>query len=259
MSRIILTASLIVLINVLVGCNGAESGKSQLLSKEARAEAKIDVGFAAAAEIDIVEQVAINRKAYREGLDMLVSYYTKTGNNMKLQWAQKELVSLDMIQQYNYVIEAGVAGPHLKADVAIGEASDLYLEASKLEKQASVLIFKDDNLLRLALSKYNQLISKYPSSDKISEAAYRAALIYTHFKDYAIAVVYYKRTYQWDPETEHPAKYKAAYMLDRQLHRRDEALNLYIQAVEEGKLAENYREFAKIRIAYLTRGDKTEE
>ena len=47
MSRIILTASLIVLINVLVGCNGVDSGQSQLVSKEAHAEAKIDVGYAA--------------------------------------------------------------------------------------------------------------------------------------------------------------------------------------------------------------------
>jgi len=258
MSRIILTASLIVLINILVGCNGIDTGQSQLVPKQSCAEVKLDIEPATAAEIDIIEQIAINRKAYREGLDKLVSYYTKTGNNMKLQWAQKELAGLDMVQQYNYVIEAGVAGPHLKAVSAIAEADNLYYEALKLEEQASVLVFKDDNLLRQALGKYNQLITKYPSSDKISEAAYRAALIYTHFKDYAIAVVYYKRTYQWDPDTYHPAKYKAAYILDRQLNRRSEALNLYIQAVEEGNLPEHYREFAEMRIAYLTKSDKEE-
>ena len=92
------------------------------------------------------------------------------------------------------------------------------------------VVLKDENLLRMALDKYNQLISKFPTSDKIDDAAFRAAGIYEHFKDYSIAVQYYQRTYQWDPQTIYPAKYKAAFILDQRLHRRAEALQLYQDA-----------------------------
>ena len=179
---------------------------------------------------------------------------------MKLQWAKKESNSLDTIPKYNYIIEASLAGPNIKAGVEIPEANDLFAEARETEKRAGkFIIIKDDNLLRVALGKYNQLIRKYPASDKIGDAAFRAAGILDHFKDYTIAILYYKRTYQWDPNTKHPAKYKAAYILDRHLHRRSQALDLYMQAVANENLPENYREFAEMRISQLTKADKSVE
>jgi tetratricopeptide (TPR) repeat protein len=77
------------------------------------------------------------------------------------------------------------------------------------------------------------LISKYPNSDKIDDAAFRAAGIYEYLNDYTIAVQYYQRTYQWDPQTAYPARYKAAFLLDTQLGRRAEALQLYQEALSK--------------------------
>jgi tetratricopeptide (TPR) repeat protein len=187
--------------------------KSQLVPRsEMSGGAAAAVNIAEAGEADIVEQVSDNRQAYQQGLELLVKYYTRTGNNMKLEWARKELAALDTMPKYKYILEASVAPANLKASTLIPEADTLYSDALKLEKKAGLLGFiKNENLLRLALGKYNQLVRKHPYSDKIDDAAYRAGGIYEHFKDYTIALLYYQRAYQWDPDTTHPARFKAAY------------------------------------------------
>lgn len=255
MAKITLSALITVLVVVLVGCGDIDSGRSQLMVEDTKAR-MVSAGVKApdAAETEIVEQVSDNRQAYEQLLTLLVKHYKKTGNNMKLLWAEKELNALDQMPKYNYLIEASLAGANLKASMRIPEADDLYYEAWLLERKAKELILiKNDNMLRLALDKYNQLISKHPSSDKIDDAAYRAAGIYQHFKDYSIAALYYQRAYQWDPETYHPAKYRAARILDKHLHRRAEALELYRQVVEQEGLRDSYREFAEMRIAELSK------
>jgi len=252
MTKTILTAVLIVLLNVFVGCHSIDSGRAQLLPAGAEKAAVAKV--ADAGETDIIEQMAINRRAYRAGIQMLVEHYTDTGNNMKLRWAQKELEAIDAMPQYDYIIEAALAGPNLKAKTAVAEASNLYGQAVQLEKEAKrLVVVKDEPLLRLALNKYNQLIKKYPSSDKIDDAAYRAGTIYEYFKDYSIAVLYYERAHQWDKDTPYPVIFKAAFVLDRKLHRRAEALELYRQAFQRKMMSEKQREFAVKRIAELTK------
>lgn len=261
MARITLNTILIVLLVVLVGCGGVDKGKGQLVPTSVKKFAysgeaqKIDKE-----EIDAVEEVAVNRQAYRQGLKSLNAYYDKMGNNMKLRWAQKELNSLDAIPQYKYIIEAEVAGPNLKADTSIPEADTIYQEAVHLEKKAKRLILiKNNNRLRLALAKYDELIRKHPSSDKIDDAAYRAGGIYEYFRDYSIAILYYKRAYQWDPDTPYPAKFKEAYILDKRLYRRVEALDLYKQAVEEQSQHKKWVKQAEKRIKELSISDEAEQ
>lgn len=262
MARIVLTVVMSALLTILFGCAGADRGRAQLIP----APAKTSLGSASvvkvanAGEIDIVEQVTVNRRAYRQALELLIRHYTKAGNDMKLQWAKKELAALNAIPQYKYIIEAEVAGPNLKADASIPEADALYDDAVELEREAKRLILiKDNDLLRLVLDKYNELIRKHPSSDKIDDAAYRAGRIYEHFKDYRIALLYYKRTYQWNPETTYPARFREAYILDQQLHRRAEALRLYKQALQTARRGGENRkwiEWAEGRVKELSEGEK---
>jgi len=262
MARIVCTAVLIALLTVLVGCQSADSGRGHLVPARSRmysSAGKIDI--ARTGETDIVEQIAVNRQAYRLGLESLVKYYTKVGDNMKFQWAKKELAELDAIPQYKYITEAEVAGPNLKASTSIPEADQLYEDGKRLQREANMLlVVKDNDLLRLALDKYDQLIRKYPSSDKIDDAAYEAGQIYEYFKDYSIALLYYQRAYQWDPDTIHPARFRAARILDKRLHRYAEALELYRQAIKEEGMYGRYsqwREFAEQRIIdlYATEGE----
>ncbi len=244
---------LIISLNVLVGCHGVDSGRSQYLPSPMKTISVIKAG-----EADIIEKMATSRLSYRQYLESLVAHYKETGNNMKLNWAENELKKLNKMPQYNYIIEASIAGPDLKAKETNNEANYLYDEAYRLEKVAKKLILVvDENLLRVALDKYNQLIKQYPTSDKIDDAAYRAAGIFKYFKDYTIALLYYQRTYQWDPATIYPARFKAAYILDEHLSRRAEALELYQQAVQKDKLSKKQKRIAETRIAELTKSGET--
>ncbi len=251
MAKTILTVLLIVLLNVLVGCYEPDSGRSQFLPTPMKTVSVVEAG-----EADIIEHMAASRLAYRQYLESLIAYYEKAGDNMKLRWAEDELDRLNKMPQYNYIIEAGVAGPDLKAKDSINEANYLYDEAYRLEKTAKStwVVFVDENLLRVALDKYNQVIKQYPTCDKIDEAAYRAGGIYEHFKDYTIALLYYQRAYQWDNATANPVRYKAAYILDQHLARRAEALPLYQQALGNEKLSEDEQKFVRKRIDELTKG-----
>ena len=261
MARIALTAVVIVLLNVLVGCQGVDSGRGILMP--ARTNTSLGsagvVDVAKAGETDYVEQIAVNRQAYRQGLELLIRYYTKIGNNMKFNWAKAELAALDSIPQYKYIVEAESAGPSLRASASIPAADELYEDALQLEKEAGVLL-KNNDLLRLALDKYDRLIRQHPSSDKIDDAAYRAGEIYEYFQDYSIALLYYKRAYEWDPDTINPARFRSARILDKRLHRNAEALELYREAINtEGRYGKHrmWKEYAEKRIEalYKTEGD----
>jgi tetratricopeptide (TPR) repeat protein len=263
MARLVILTSVLFSVCLLIGCDRVDSGKAQILPSQSAVAPTAFIEQSKKGEADIVEQMAANRQAYRRGLEQLVQYYTKTGNNAKLTWAEKELSQLNAVQQYDYIVEAAAAGPNLKASKPVSEADYMYNEAARLEQQAGqFVVFKDDNLLRMALDKYNQLISKYPSSDKIDDAAFRAAGIYEHFKDYSIAVQYYQRVYQWDPHTNYPAKFKAADILNKQLHRRAEALQLYKEALADITSSGEHREwqqYAETQVKILTGELKPED
>jgi tetratricopeptide (TPR) repeat protein len=248
MARLAVIVSVITLSLVLVGCNGKDAGKSQMLSPQGDTTVSLPtVDVSKTGEKDLAAQMAVSRQEYRRGLELLVDYYTKTGNNMKLTWAKKELNALNSMPQYDYIIEATMAGPGLKPTKSLSDADALYAEAVRIEEQASPLkVVKDESLLRMALEKYNQLISKYPNSDKIDDAAFRAAGIYEYLKDYTIAVQYYQRTYQWNPQTPTPARFKAAYLLDTQLGRRAEALQLYQDALSKITKSDEHRQWVTL-------------
>jgi tetratricopeptide (TPR) repeat protein len=205
-------------------------------------------------EVDLVEQVATHRRSYRRSLELLVTHYTVVGDNRKLKWAQEELRALDRMPQYRYIIDAQVMPADLRAVTRIPAADEMYLDAVETQRQAEPIgILKDEELLRVALSKYNALIRQYPNSDKIDDAAYRAAGIYEYFKDYEIALLYYQRAYQWDADTPYPARFRAASVLDRRLRRRGEALELYQEAVlREGDRYDEWKMYGERRIRELS-------
>jgi tetratricopeptide (TPR) repeat protein len=135
-----------------------------------------------------------------------------------------------------------------KLNTEVGTTSDanvLYAEAVRIEEQAGPLI-KNKALLRKALDKYDQFINKYPKSDKIDDAAFRMAGIYEYLKDYDNAVKNYQRTYQWNPQTPTPARFKAAYLLDTQLGRRAEALQIYQEALSKITKSNEHRQWVAL-------------
>lgn len=249
---ITLSALIIIsLLNLFTGCHSIDSGRSQLVPKQLKETPEIKP--AEGNEADIVEELIHYRKAYRNALKSLVAHYKSTGNNMKLKWAQDELQSTYTIPQYNYIMEAAVAGSDLSASSEISDADTMYQDARAVHKQATqFVVVQNEDLLRVALSKYNDLIRKHPSSDKIDDAAYYSGKISEHFKDYSIALMYYQRAYQWDEDTPYPARYKVAYIFDNIMGERDKALELYRKALERGDLVTNYKEYAQQRVDQLS-------
>jgi TolA-binding protein len=182
MTRIVLTVLSSALMLTLIGGCGQDVEKYATMRGPITPAAQ--PASPMSSERDILEQLAVNRQAYIESLQQLVTYYTGTGNEMKLKWAKKELANVMASPQYTYVVEAQVAGPDLRAVASIPAADQLYEDAVATDKKArfGAPVTVDDRMLRLAVEKYNQLIREYPTSDKIGDAAYKAGEAYEHFK-----------------------------------------------------------------------------
>jgi tetratricopeptide (TPR) repeat protein len=257
MTRIVTTAAVILLLTLFVGCE-ANTGTSQRLpdrSKPYMSEPNRPLALPTSAdEIDLVEKMASNRQAYQRSLQALVQYYESAGNHDKVGWAKEELTALDRIPQYQYIIEAQVMPASLKATERIPAADQLYGEAEKLYKDAGVIpvtAFKDVEMLRAALRKYGELVSRYPTSDKIDDAAFKMGRIHEGLGDYTIALGFYQRAYQWDPATPYPARFRAADILDKKLHRRAEALLVYQEAIVKEAQFTDLRLTAERRVQEL--------
>ena len=213
------------------------------------------VDLVSATEVDLVEKVQQSRQEYRQSLEMLVDYYSRSGHKQQLEQAKSELDGFKTMPQYSYVGDIA-PGPQLKASVIIAEADALYLEALRLHREANALVVLKDRLYqRRALDVYRQLISRFPTSDKIDDAAFQIGTIYEDLKDYQAALVYYQRAYQWDANTQHPARFKAGYVLDIRMRRKAEALEIYQEALRtEGLRQIEWQKWTEKRVQELTRG-----
>jgi TolA-binding protein len=261
MSKIVSMAAVVLPVVFIAGCvEQAAKDDPRFRLDSAEAAVAVDEGFIipGAAEIDLVEQMAVHRSAYQAALAKLVDYYTTSGDATKLRWARREMESL---VQYRYLMPAEAMQAALAATDSIEEADGLFEEAKQLYWEAKKLVvIVDAGKFRMALRGFNKLITNYPTSDKIDDAAYRAGQIYEHFKDYEIAAVYYQRAFQWDQNTPYPARFKAAYVLDKHLHMRKQALTIYRLAIQEEARYEGNTEFARQRILEMTKSEaKTPE
>jgi tetratricopeptide (TPR) repeat protein len=261
MTRIVTTAAVTLLVIAAIGCN-SETGVSQQLPQRSSpyyqgnpADPPLTVSASTSNEIDLVEKMATHRQAYRRSLEELIQYYNTAGNHQKMTWAREELTALDQMKQYRYFVVAEMP-ENLRASERIPAADQLYAEAEQLRRDAGPLLpppLKNEEKLRAALDKYSQVIRQYPSSDKIDDAAYRMAEIHDYFSDYTLAATAYKRAYQWDPSTPFPARFKAAFLLDRKLHNRAEALKVYQEAILKESQYIDYKLMAERRVQELNR------
>jgi len=257
MARIVYATVLIILIGVSVGCQ--QDGPYVVPTPDRPPTVYVPPG---ATETDLVEEMVISRQAYQQGLEQLVAYYSRTGNNLKLEWARKELRALQTMTKYTYIL--GPSPGDQSATTPIPTADDLFYSARELEKEARPVgtrVLTDKNKLRLALQRYEQLIKDYPNSDKIDDAAFQAGIILEELGDYVVALEYFQSAYKWDPETPYPARFKAAYILDRHLHRYDEALELYNEALQIEARYDRHRQwkdFAEQRVRELQKLEEGE-
>ena len=203
-------------------------------------------------EVQLVEQMSRDRSNYKQDLELLRQFYDRQGNQMKVMWVEEEIKHIDLGPRRAYLVVAEVAGPDLKAGQPIVEADNLYRDGVQIMKEAVSGLFVDQKKLYQAIDKFNELITNYHTSDKIGDAAFQLGEIYNkHRKDYQTALLYYQRTWQWDPQTPLPARFEVARIYDDKLFDKAKALQFYEQAVNLESAYPSNVNYARNRIGVI--------
>lgn len=178
-------------------------------------------------DLEMVERLLAARKEYQATLETLRAHYVASGDVERGRWAEEELIQFHRINKYPFRLELVVPPPTLQGNYNIPEANELYRQAMK---------FKDhgygqdavDNKHRAELL-FQQLLTNYPQSNRISDSAYQLGDIYENkpFRQFDHAAIYFERCFQWNPKTHFDARLRAARLYERKNSERGHALEIY--------------------------------
>ncbi len=209
------------------------------------------------AEVQLVEQMGRHRANYKETLELMLDFYNRQGNQLKARWVKEELKNLNLGPRYAYLVVAEVAGPDLRASTMVMEADVLYDEGMATMKSGRGSLGKigvDKKAMYAAVEKFNQLITLYPDSDKIDDAAFQIGEIYNHYLgEKTTAMLYYQRVWQWEPQTLLPARFAVARIYDDYFHNRTKAIEYYEKAIHLESSYTKNATYAQKRIEILNR------
>lgn len=178
-------------------------------------------------ELQLVERLLIARKDYQKTLEDLRSFYIRSGDAEKAKWAEQELIAYHRIAKRAFRLELDVPPPTLKGTVNIPAANRLYTRALQYKGYGWGTDFTDNQ--RRAELLLQELLTRYPQSNRISDAAYQLGDIYesSAYKHYRRAATYFERCFQWNPTTHFDARLRAARIYDRNLLDRKRAMEIY--------------------------------
>jgi len=178
-------------------------------------------------DVAAVKRVLAARAEYQASLEELRAQYLRSGDIEHVRWVEEELLSYHRISKRAYRLELDVPPPTLTPNQNNGEANDLFRRAVAF-KSKGWGSESDDNHRRAELL-FQQLITLYPQSDKLSDTAFHLGEIYESraFKQYRRAAIYYERSFQWNPQTTNESRLKAARLYDRTLNDHSKAIQLY--------------------------------
>jgi TolA-binding protein len=178
-------------------------------------------------DLELVERLLAARRDYQTTLEQLRSYYQSVGDVEHMRWAEEELRQFHRIPKQAFSLELDVPPPSLQPAQNIPEATELLRRAMTYKDKGWGETYTDNQ--RRAEILLQQLLSNYPQSDKISDAAYQLGDLYEGrgYKQYRRAAEYYERTFQWNPHTPTDARLRAARIYDRHLSERTKAIELY--------------------------------
>ncbi|MCH9021286.1 MAG: tetratricopeptide repeat protein [Planctomycetes bacterium] len=195
-----------------------------------------DADLERSTEVQLVEQMGTYRNKYQSYLEHMVKFYDRQGNQLKSRWASEELTNMELGPRRAYLVVAEVSGSALRATDSIHEADLLYQEGINLMRVGVGKFGRmavNERMLYQAIEKFNGLITSYPSSDKIDDAAFQIGQIYHHYlKDYTTALLYYQRVWQWDEQTMLPVRYWVGRIYDDHIHDRVKAIEFYEKAIQ---------------------------
>lgn len=206
-------------------------------------------------EVDLVEETGRMRQQYRQALETLLAYYRRYGYFEKAKWAEQEVADLHTITRFPYLGDRIASSKTHAPTETVADADAIYQQARKLHKDGTGLsgLLDGKQKLEQSLDLYRSLMNKHATSDKIDDAAFFAGQISASdaFKEYTLAINYYKRCLKWNADTEHPAKFWMAYVYDYRLRDREKAIALYKDVIDSSRNRSNVR-FAQERIRQLT-------
>lgn len=228
-------------------------------ARGARLPEHVDIQVAETQEVDLVEALVESRAQYHRHLETLRDYYRARGYVMKEKWAAFELEGLRSVKAFRYLLEAEIPSDALRAGDSIPEADAMFAQGEELMRRGGhnvPVLYRQDMMIRAAAT-FRDMIERYPTSDKIDDAAFLCGEIHKEYlKDQeVIAVRWYERAWTWDPNTPHPARFQAALVYDYRLHDRTRALELYREVAGNEEGGADAR-FAIRRIGELTESAK---
>lgn len=209
-------------------------------------------------EVDMVEQVLANRAVYKRSLDALRDFYERRGYFNKMQWAETELKELGHVKPFRYILSAEVPAEDLRPSRSIAEADRMYDEGVMLMRRGGhnlPVVYRKD-YMQEAMQVFTEMITRYPDSDKIDDAAFQCGEILKEYYENQdrLALQWYRRAREWDPQTPHPVLFQSAVVYDFRLHDRAKALEFYQQVLQEENTNKSNSAFASRRIHELSEG-----
>lgn len=209
-------------------------------------------------EHDLVEEMILHRTQYARFLRALATFYSENGNDEKATWARTELSDFRrFVKPYRYITDAEVPVATLRPEASVAEADNLYEEGMALMKKGGSKIpgLYNQATMKLALAKFKELVEKYPNSDKIDDAAFQIGELHKEYfeeKDNSIAIAWYQRAIDWNPNLPYPARFQMAVVYDYRMHEREKALAMYQEVLDNETFNKSNVEFAHARIRQLT-------
>ena len=207
---------------------------------------------AATTDVPLVERGLTARKEYQDSLKALFVHYTKAGDKLRAQWAERELLAFHLIWKPSYNLDVkDVPPPTLEASVNVKEANELYKAAMTYKGRGT----GDEYILNMRRAELllREVLEKYPNSDKIGDVAYQLGDMYEGraYKQYDRAARYFERSVQWAKGARSDARLRAAVLYDRQLNERSKAIALYRAVIDHDTNPDRIRQAEK-RLAELT-------
>jgi TolA-binding protein len=201
-------------------------------------------------DMEMVERLLAARRDYQTTLEQLRTYYQSAGDVEKMRWAEEELRNYHRIPKQAFNLELDVPPPTLQASQNVYEANELYRRAMTYKDKGWGDNHTDNQ--RRAEILLQQLLTTYPQSNKIGDAAYQLGDLYEgrSYKQYQRSVQYFERSVQWNPNTTTDARLRAARIYDRYLGERGKAMDLYKQVVAHDADSKRVQEAQK-RLAEL--------
>lgn len=208
-----------------------------------------DLSEMKSSEEQIINTIISSRESYKNALTELIQFYMDIGYHSRVQKARRELKALNKIPQLKY-LSANEDVSDISPTENIEEANILFQDGKNYKNILNLTSRKSK--LTYAAARLKRILDEYPESDVADDAAYELADVLEshHFKDYEGAAFYYVKSYELNPYTDRPARFKAARVYDIHLGDYAEAVRNYEIALETCKETE-YLRIANERLAEL--------